>query len=112
MAATGLSRNGDDSVAEGTSSHGAELLAQFCADLRLLRAEAGGPTLRVLGDRLKVGKSQLGAILNGQIKELPDWQVIRGLVDSIVRHAHERGRTDRLSLPTGLDQFWSRRYAM
>jgi hypothetical protein len=61
---------------------------------------------------LKVGKSQLGAILNGQIKELPDWQVIRGLVESIVRHAQERGRTDRLSLPTGLDQFWSRRYAM
>jgi tetratricopeptide (TPR) repeat protein len=100
-------------VADGLSAHGArELLTQFCGDLRLLRAEAGGPSLRVLGDRLQVSKSQLGAVLNGQIKELPDWRVVRGLVECVVRYAHERGRANRLSLPTGLDQFWSRRYAM
>jgi hypothetical protein len=89
-----------------------ETLAQLRADLRLLRAEAGGPSLRLLGERIRVSKSQLGAILNGQVRELPDWRVVTGLVESFVQYAQEHRRTGRLSLPTGVEEFWRHRYAM
>jgi tetratricopeptide (TPR) repeat protein len=95
-----------------TAQDAQELLQQLCAELRLLRTQAGGPTLRLLSDRLGVGKSQLGAILNGQIRQLPDWCVVRGLVESTVTHARETGRLSRLSLPTGADEFWRHRYSM
>jgi tetratricopeptide (TPR) repeat protein len=89
-----------------------ELLAQFCADLRLLRTQAGGPSLRLLSERVGMSKSQLGVILNGQVQELPDWRVVTGLVESFVECAQEQGRTARLSLPTGVEEFWRHRYAM
>jgi len=37
-----------------------ELLARVCDDLRRLRTEAGGPSLRTLADKVGLGKSQLG----------------------------------------------------
>jgi tetratricopeptide (TPR) repeat protein len=89
-----------------------ELLSQLCADLRLLWSQAGGPSLRELEVRLDVSKSQLGAILNGQVRRLPDWAVVSGLVTTIHTYAVDRGRLDRLSLRTGLDEYWRPRYAV
>jgi Tfp pilus assembly protein PilF len=88
-----------------------ELLRQLCDDLRLLRTQAGGPSLRVLGVRLRLGKTQVGAILNGRIRQLPDWDVVKGVVESCHRHARDQGRLDKLSLSTGIDQHWRPRYA-
>ncbi len=95
-----------------TTDTARELLQQLCADLRALRWHAGGPSLRALAERVQVSKSQLGAILNGQVRELPDWQVIRGILDSVLRHAEEHHRANRLTLPTGVDEFWRHQYAM
>ena len=52
-----------------------ELLRQLCADLRLMWHQAGGPSVRTLSGRIGLGKSQLGAILNGDVRTLPDWDV-------------------------------------
>ncbi len=89
-----------------------ELLQQLCGDLRSLRRQAGGPSLRALAERVNVSKSQLGAILNGQVRELPDWRVIRGTVRCIVRFAYERERIGQLSLPVGADEFWRSQYGI
>lgn len=96
----------------GTADAAQDLLQQLCTDLRLLRAEAGGPGLRELGEQLAVGKSQIGAILNGRIRRLPDWRVVRGLADSFVRYARENLRDAQLSLPTGVDEFWRHQYLL
>ncbi len=90
----------------------AGLLHRFCADLRLLWTEAGGPTLRVLASRVELGKSQVGAILSGRVRQLPDWDVVRELVDAFRCHAAEHGRTANLSLSTGIEEFWRPRYTM
>jgi tetratricopeptide (TPR) repeat protein len=89
-----------------------QLLRQVCDDLRLLRTQAGGPSLRALGVQLRRGKSQLAAVLNGQIRQLPDWELIKGLVDSCHRYADEHGRLDRLSMATGIEQYWRPRYTL
>jgi tetratricopeptide (TPR) repeat protein len=89
-----------------------QLLRQVCDDLRLLRTQAGGPSLRALGVQLRRGKSQLAAVLNGRIRQLPDWELIKGLVDSCHRYADEHGRLDRLSVATGIDQYWRPRYTL
>lgn len=87
------------------------MLRQLCDDLRLLRLQAGGPSLRGLAARLRLGKSQVGSILNGRISHLPAWEVVRGIVDGCHQYALEHGRLDQLSLATGIEQFWRPRYA-
>jgi tetratricopeptide (TPR) repeat protein len=88
------------------------LLAQFCADLRLMWRQAGGPSLRRLAEQVRLGKSQVGAILNGQVRTLPDWTVIRGLVECFGRYAHDHARTGQLSMRTGVDEYWRPRYTV
>jgi tetratricopeptide (TPR) repeat protein len=89
-----------------------QLLSQLCDDLRLLRLQAGGPSLRGLAARLRLGKSQVGSILNGHIGRLPDWEVVRGLVDGCRQYAQDHGRLGQLSVATGIEQFWRPRYAL
>ncbi len=89
-----------------------ELLAQLCADLRLLWTQAGGPSLRRLADRTGLGKSQVGAILAGEVRSPPDWDVVRALVVSFHGYAGEHGRLANLSLRTGIDEYWRPRYAV
>jgi tetratricopeptide (TPR) repeat protein len=89
-----------------------QVLAELCADLRSLRIQAGGPSLRTLAERVRIGKSQLGAILNGQVREPPDWRVVAGIVEVCTRHAREHGRIERLALPAGIEEFWRPRHAM
>ncbi|MGW5718770.1 ATP-binding protein [Amycolatopsis sp. NPDC003865] len=88
------------------------LLKELCRDLRLLWTQAGGPSLRVLGPQVGLGKTQVGAILSGDVRRLPDWDVVRGLLDGFQRYAHAHGRTAELSLHTGLDQYWRPRYTV
>jgi hypothetical protein len=89
-----------------------DLLRELCADLRLFRHQAGGPSLRALASRVKVSKSQIGAILSGHIRRPPDWGVVRAVLDSIIRHAEENDSTGRISLPTGVEAYWRYRYAL
>lgn len=89
-----------------------DVLREFCADLRLFWMQAGGPSLRTLSVRTSRSKSQVGNILNGEIRRPPDWDVVRALVSSFVRYAGEHGRSARLSPPTGLEQYWRPRYAV
>ncbi|MGY0234383.1 ATP-binding protein [Longispora urticae] len=89
-----------------------ELLASLCADLRLLRTQAGGPGLRDLARRAGLGKSQVGAILAGRVRRPPDWRVVAALVEGVRAHAVEHGRTARLSLRTGVEEYWRPRYAL
>ncbi|TDC43908.1 tetratricopeptide repeat protein [Micromonospora sp. KC213] len=88
------------------------LLRQLCDDLRLLRLQAGGPSLRGLAVRVRLGKSQVGAIFSGRIGRLPDWEVVRGVVDGCRQYAQDHGRLDRLSVATGIEEFWRPRYAL
>ncbi|MBO3750651.1 tetratricopeptide repeat protein [Streptosporangiaceae bacterium NEAU-GS5] len=88
------------------------LLGRLCADLRLLRDQAGGPSLRGLSVRLGLSKSQVSVILNGRIRKLPDWPVVKGVVDGCRQYAQEHGRLGRLSLATGVEEYWRPRYAL
>jgi tetratricopeptide (TPR) repeat protein len=88
------------------------LLGRLCADLRLLRVQAGGPSLRRLAVRLGLGKSQVSVILNGRIRKLPDWTVVKGLVDGCRQYAVEHGRLGQLSLATGVEEYWRPRYTL
>lgn len=89
-----------------------EALQRLCQDLRLIRQHAGAPSLRRLAGRVKLGKSQVSAILNGDIRRLPDWEIIKGLVEACHEAAQERGLTGELLLHAGADEFWRPRYAM
>jgi tetratricopeptide (TPR) repeat protein len=95
-----------------TTDAARELLGQLCADLRLMWVQAGGPTLRALSSRVEVGKSQVGNILTGQIRQPPDWRVVSGLVTSFLRYAEEHGRVGQLSVSTAVEEFWRPRYAV
>src|SRR5262245_37933788 len=97
------------STAKSTAS---DTLAQLCLDLRTLREQAGGPSVRVLSESVGLGKSQVDAILNGRIRRPPDWDVVRGLVEVFYKHADDYGRQSRLSIRAGLEEYWRPRYAM
>ncbi|HCU52195.1 MAG TPA: transcriptional regulator, SARP family protein, partial [Micromonosporaceae bacterium] len=95
-----------------TGSTADDVLVQLCHDLRLLREQAGGPSVRTVALQVGLGKSQMGAILNGTIRRPPEWHVVRGLVEAFYKYAHDRGREERLSIRSGLDEYWRPRYAM
>ncbi|MEV4412582.1 tetratricopeptide repeat protein [Catellatospora sp. NPDC049609] len=95
--------------AAGDVAH--SLLTRLCDDLRQLREEAGGPSLRALAAEVGLGKSQLGAILTGQVGRLPDWRVVRALVASCHAHARDRGRAAQVSRRFGVEEYWRRRHA-
>jgi tetratricopeptide (TPR) repeat protein len=89
-----------------------DALAQLCLDLRALREQASGPTVRTLGEEIGLSKSQVDAILNGRIRRPPGWDVVRGLVEAFYKHAHDNGRQSRLSIRAGIGEYWRPRYAM
>ncbi|GAB3452226.1 NB-ARC domain-containing protein [Actinophytocola sediminis] len=89
-----------------------ELLEQLCRDLNLMWRQASGPSLRVLGGRLQLSKSQVGAILNGAIRRPPAWATVRGLVESFREYADAHGSSANLSVPTGVSEFWQPRHTV
>jgi transcriptional regulator with XRE-family HTH domain len=84
------------------------LLQTFCARLKRLQ-QASGLTQVALAGYAGLGKSQMSAILNGDVKELPDWDVIYAAVHACLDHASKRGR----KLPPDLsdEKDWRRRYS-
>ncbi|MFY1669818.1 ATP-binding protein [Plantactinospora sp. WMMB334] len=88
------------------------MLQELCADLRLTWQQAGGPGLRTLGAQVRLGKSQVGAILNGRIRQPPAWDVVRSLIDCIQTYAREHGTLSNLSLRMGVEEFWRPRYTV
>ncbi|MFC4149579.1 NB-ARC domain-containing protein [Micromonospora mangrovi] len=58
-----------------------------------------------------ISKSQLGSILSGQVRRLPDWDVVKGLVEAVRQYSADRGQLGQLSLTTGVEEFWRPRYA-
>lgn len=86
-------------------------LEQLCLDLRQLRLQAGGPSLRDLAGRVGISKSQLGSILSGQVRRLPDWDVVKGLVEAVRKYSADHGRLSQVSLTMGVEEFWRPRYA-
>jgi tetratricopeptide (TPR) repeat protein len=95
-----------------TSDAAQQLLQQLCEDLRLLWSQAGGPTLRALAGRVNLSKSQVSNILNGRLRQPPDWQVVTAMVTSFARYAQEHGRTPYLSVSTAIEGFWRSRYTV
>jgi tetratricopeptide (TPR) repeat protein len=89
-----------------------QLLGEFCADLRSVWQQAGGPGLRALGARALLSKSQIGAILGGRVRRPPDWDVIRSLVRSFCEYAEQRGTAAGLPPGTGVEEYWRGRYAV
>ncbi|MBX7266511.1 hypothetical protein KIF24_11020 [Micromonospora sp. Llam7] len=89
-----------------------DLLRQYCQDLHTLWRQAGGPSLRTLGGSVCLSKSQVGAILGGQIRRPPDWDVVKSLVNAFHQYAKEHDRLRHVSLRTGVEEFWRPRHAM
>ena len=57
-------------------------VAEFCSDLRRLRAESRIPAA-ALAARLNVSRQHLHAVLGGKVKRLPDWDtLVRPLVEA------------------------------
>jgi tetratricopeptide (TPR) repeat protein/transcriptional regulator with XRE-family HTH domain len=82
-------------------------LAAFCARLKRLQ-HASGLTQTAVAGHAGMGKSQMSAILNGAIKQLPDWEVVRIVVHACLDYAARTGR----ELPADLrdERDWQRRY--
>ncbi|MDG4830657.1 tetratricopeptide repeat protein [Solwaraspora sp. WMMD1047] len=89
-----------------------ELLRQYCQDLHTLWRQAGGPSLRTLGGSVRLSKSQVGAILSGQIRRPPDWDVVKSLVSAFHQYAMEHDRLRHVSLRMGVEEFWRPRHAI
>jgi tetratricopeptide (TPR) repeat protein len=105
-----LDESGQGFVVTANPAH--QLLLQLCGDLRLLWSQAGGPTLRALSGRVRLSKSQVSNILNGRVRQLPDWRVVSALVTSFDTYAQDRGRTQNLSVSVSVEGFWRPRYTV
>ena len=82
-------------------------LALFSARLTRLQ-EAAGLTQTRLAAAVNLSTSQMSAILNGDIKQLPDWNVVRKVVSACLAHAEH---ADKLVPPDLHDEEdWRRRY--
>ena len=82
-------------------------LALFCMRLKRLQ-QAAGLTQASLARSAGLQKSQMSAILNGDIKKLPDWNVVKKVVHACLFRAREAGKP----VPPDLrdEGEWRRRY--
>lgn len=82
-------------------------LLAFCARLKRLQV-ASGMTQVALAHHVSLGKSQMSDILNGNIRDLPDKDLIDMVVHACLDHA--RKTTKPLSANLGDEDEWRRRY--
>ena len=82
-------------------------LPAFCARLKRLQ-QASGLTQNALARHAGLGKSQMSAILNGEIKRLPGWDVVQQVVHVCMEYAAKTGR--QLPLDLCEERDWQRRY--
>ena len=82
-------------------------LALLCARLKRLQIAAGIKQTSLVS-ATHLGKSQMSAILNGNIKRPPDWDVIATVVRACLEHAGKTGRP----VPPDLrdEDDWRRRF--
>lgn len=83
-------------------------LRDFCTRLKRLQVMSGMPQA-ALASHAHLGKSQMSAILNGDIRRTPDWTIIQAVVRACLIHAEENG----VILPpdVGDELAWKRRHA-
>ena len=99
---------GQDMAREDTGSAvDSPPLARFCARLKRLQ-QAAGLTQVSLARGAGLRKSQMSAILNGDIKKVPDWNVVKEVVHACLLQANEVGNL----VPPDLcdEEEWRRRY--
>jgi transcriptional regulator with XRE-family HTH domain len=90
-------------------------LSLFCARLKRLQ-QAAGLTQASLAAVAGLSTSQMSAILNGDIKNLPDWDVVNKVVRACLSHAEQPGKTLTLAKDLrdedekGNKEIWRRRY--
>jgi transcriptional regulator with XRE-family HTH domain len=72
-------------------------LALFCARLRRLQ-QAAGITQTSLTTVAHLGTSQISEILNGKIRQPPDWDVTARIIRACLQHAENKGRPVPLDL--------------
>jgi tetratricopeptide (TPR) repeat protein/transcriptional regulator with XRE-family HTH domain len=94
-------------VYEGTEAPDGPL-PTFCARLKRLQ-QASGLTQTALAGHAGLGKSQMSVILNGGIKQLPDWSVVQLVVRACLDHAAKTGKP--LQAGFGDEKDWQRRYS-
>jgi tetratricopeptide (TPR) repeat protein/transcriptional regulator with XRE-family HTH domain len=83
-------------------------LSAFCARLKRLQ-QASGLAQTAIARRVGLGKSQMSAIFNGEIKQLPDWNILRLVVRACLDHAEREGRP--LSPDLRNEGDWRRRFS-
>ncbi len=83
-----------------TAGAAAGPIAEFCAALRQLRADSGRDP-RLLARQLSISRTQLYAILNGEIKRPPDWARFVGPLVAACTGGDDRALAD-----------WRRRHAV
>ena len=83
-------------------------LQTFCARLKRLQ-RAAGISQTALAGYVTLSTSQMSAILNGDIKRLPDWGLVEKVVRACLAHAAQNHKT----LPPDLShrEDWRRRYS-
>jgi Helix-turn-helix domain len=66
---------------QGRTDHSGPV-AEFCAELRQLRAQSRIP-VAILAGRMNISRQHLYAVLGGRVKRLPDWDtIVRPLVEA------------------------------
>jgi HEAT repeat protein len=90
----------------GRNSDGA--LQEFCARLKRLQVMSGISQAALTG-HAGLGRTQMSDVLNGNIRRVPDWDIVQAVVRACSRHAESRG----IILPpdVGNEQAWRLRYA-
>jgi transcriptional regulator with XRE-family HTH domain len=83
-------------------------LALFCTRLKRLQ-QAAGITQASLAATAHLGTSQMSDILNGKIKQPPDWDLTARIIRACMQHAEGKAK----SVPTDLrdEADWRRRHA-
>jgi transcriptional regulator with XRE-family HTH domain len=97
-----------EDMGRGDGGTGSSPLALFCARLKRLQ-QAAGITQASLAAAAHLGTSQMSDILNGKIRQPPDWDVIASVIRACVRHAESNGR----AVPADLldEAAWRHRHA-
>ncbi|GAB6899305.1 macro domain-containing protein [Kineosporia succinea] len=79
-------------------------LREFCRRLATLHREAGGPSVDSLSrnPQVPLKRSQIYAVLRGEVSEVPSWEFVSALVSACREFAGLKGRALSLSTSPGL----------
>ena len=88
---------------------GGEALRDFCAQLRELHVQAGGPLVdsMAVDARFPLRRSQIYQVLGGTVRRPPSWEFVTAFVQACTRYAKNHHR--EVSLPTDFD-WWQAKH--